>query len=284
MAAEATKIVDHWSSEAYQNSASFVPRLATKVLGWLDVKPDDCILDVGCGDGVLNLQIAETLSKGKGRIHGVDSSIDMITASKSAAAAADPAISKACTFEVLDATQLIHKPELQRSSFDKVFSNAAMHWILRPADTRFDFFRGVRNALKPGGLFCFEMGGMGNVAEIRAALLSVVSRRVGIARARAADPWFFPDGAWMRRMLEETVGGFHVERMEREYRPTPVDQGGVEGWVRLMGKQFLDAVPGSEDREACVAEVCEVLQTVCESPGGGEWLGYVRLRAVVRRI
>jgi SAM-dependent methyltransferase len=240
----------------------------------------------------------------------------MITASKSAAAAADPAISKACTFEgtcvnppflfirkekkkqqrekypspilttssVLDATQLIHKPELQRSSFDKVFSNAAMHWILRPADTRLDFFRGVRNALKPAGLFCFEMGGMGNVAEIRAALLSVVSRRVGMARARAADPWFFPDGAWMRRMLEQTVGGFKVERMEREYRPTPVDQGGVEGWVRLMGKQFLDAVPGSEDREACVAEVCEVLQSVCESPGGGEWLGYVRLRAVARRI
>jgi spermidine synthase len=41
-----------------------------------------------------------------------------------------------------------------------------MHWILRPEEKREQFFRGVRNALKPGGVFAFEMGGMGNVAEV----------------------------------------------------------------------------------------------------------------------
>lgn len=35
--------------QAYQNSASFVPKLATVVLQWLDVQKDDQILDVGCG-------------------------------------------------------------------------------------------------------------------------------------------------------------------------------------------------------------------------------------------
>ena len=40
---------DHWDSKVYQKAASFVPKLATKVLGWLDVQPDDVILDVGCG-------------------------------------------------------------------------------------------------------------------------------------------------------------------------------------------------------------------------------------------
>ena len=64
----ASKTEDHWSSkvrenyvvknrnppptddeQAYQNSASFVPKLATKILGWLDVQKDDVILDVGCG-------------------------------------------------------------------------------------------------------------------------------------------------------------------------------------------------------------------------------------------
>lgn len=35
--------------QAYQNSASFVPKLATKVMQWLDPKPDDVILDIGCG-------------------------------------------------------------------------------------------------------------------------------------------------------------------------------------------------------------------------------------------
>jgi SAM-dependent methyltransferase len=185
---------------------------------------------------------------------------------------------------VLDATKLIHHPALQAASYDKVFSNAAMHWILRPAAGREDFFRGVRNALKPSGVFCFEMGGMGNVGEMRAALLSVVGRRVGFERARAVDPWFFPDEVWMTRMLEETVGGFKVERIERQFRPTQADAGGIESWVRLMGKQFFDAVSDPAERESCVKETCEVLKTVCESPGGGDWIAYVRLRVLARKI
>lgn len=35
--------------QAYQNSASFVPKLAGKVIGWLDVQEHDQILDIGCG-------------------------------------------------------------------------------------------------------------------------------------------------------------------------------------------------------------------------------------------
>ena len=158
-----------------------------------------------------------------------------------------------------------------------------MHWILRPASHRTAFFRGIHAALKPNGLFVFEMGGMGNVAEVVATLLSVVSARVGMEKAREANPWFFPDEEWMREMLEETVGGFKVERIEREYRPTRMDRGGVEGFVGLMGRGFLDGV-GEVGRREAEREACEVLKVVCESPGGGHWLGFVRLRAIVRKI
>ena len=182
---------------------------------------------------------------------------------------------------VIDATKLVHSPELQKASYDKAFSNAAMHWILRRESGRRDLFAGVHGALKPSGVFVFEMGGMGNCAEMRSTLLAVVGRRIGIERAREADPWFFPDETWMAKMLEEA--GFSVERIEREYRPTPADVGGIEGWVRLMGKQFFDAVEGKE-REECEREACDILKTVCASPGGGDWIGYVRLRAVARKI
>jgi len=119
---------------------------------------------------------------------------------------------------------------------------------------------------------------------MRAALLSVVGRRVGFEKARQVDPWFFPDEIWMKNMLEEKVGGFKVEKIEREYRPTKADEGGIEGWIRLMGKQFFDAVGDEAEREESVKEVCEVLKTVCQSPGGGSWIGYVRLRALARKI
>lgn len=122
------------------------------------------------------------------------------------------------------------------------------------------------------------------MAEIRAALLSATARRVGLDEAVAADPWFFPDEAWAVRMLEETVGGWKVERAEREYRPTAADAGGVEGWVRLFGARFFEAVPEGPEREECIREVVDVLEVVCRNPSGGFHLGYVRLRVLARKL
>ncbi|KAH6651027.1 hypothetical protein F5144DRAFT_481458 [Chaetomium tenue] len=226
---------DNWSSDAYQNAASFVPKLATKVMQWLDPQKDDVILDVGCG--------------------------------------------------VLDATTLPTSTTttLPPATFTKAFSNAALHWILSAPSTRSAVFRGVGAALQPGGTFVFEMGGLGNVAEVRAALLSAVGRRVGVARAAAADPWFFPDEEWVKGFLEGTVGGWEVKRVEREWRPTVADVGGVEGWVRLMGKMWFEVLPEGE-REECIREVVEVLEVVCSQPGGGYMLSYVRLRVVARKL
>jgi len=141
----------------------------------------------------------------------------------------------------------------------------------------------VRDALAPGGTFVFEMGGLGNVSEIRAALLSAVGRRVGLARAQEADPWFFPDEEWVRDVMENKVGGWKVEKAEREWRPTKADRSGVEGWVRLMAKQFFEVVPEGE-REECIREVVDVLEVVCRQPGGGHMYSYVRLRVVARKV
>ncbi|KAF7864100.1 hypothetical protein EAF04_007065 [Stromatinia cepivora] len=300
---------DHWSALAYQNSASFVPKLATKVLGWLDVQSDDIILDIGCGDGIIPVQLANTLSKGLGTIHGIDSSEDMIAAAGKAAVR--EGVERVCRFEVLDASRELDT--LPSGTYTKIFSNAAMHWILRRESSRISFFKHVHRLLKPGGIFVFEMGGMGNVAEMRTALLGVVGRRCegGIKRVRESDPWFFPDEVWMRNALsgvdpssdeedgkgdgngngngnaedaELGMGKWKIERLEREYRATEVDKGGIQGWVRLMGKQFFDVLGEGEQRREAENEVCEVLESVCRSPGGGDWIGYVRLRGVVRKL
>ncbi|KAI1137279.1 S-adenosyl-L-methionine-dependent methyltransferase [Hypoxylon sp. FL0543] len=276
---------DHWSSEAYQHSASFVPKLATKIVQWLDPQKDDLILDIGCGDGVVNIQMQEVLAQGGGSIHGTDASPAMIEAAAKAAAKAG---ASKCTFEVVDALELAQASHLQRGHFTKVFSNAALHWILGAckADSarQAAFFKAARDALVPGGVFAFEMGGLGNVAEIRAALLAALARRVGLEKAVQADPWFFPDEAWATKMMEETVGGWKVERAEREYRPTQADEGGVEGWVRLFGAQFFEVLSEGREREECIKEVVDVLEVVCKNPSGGFHLGYVRLRVLARKL
>ncbi|RGP74836.1 DNA damage response wss1 [Fusarium longipes] len=246
---------DRWSTNAYQHSASFVPKLATKVVSWLDLQKDDVLLDIGCGDGILNAEFAKILSQGNGSMHGIDSSVSMIGAAQELCKD-----HRNSTFQVLDATQLVSKPGLQKGIFNKAFSNAAMHWILRPEDTRTQFFNGVYASLAPGGIFAFEMGGLGNVSEMRAAILSAVARRVGMEKALEADPWFFPDETWITSALE--AAGFKIERVEREWRPTPTDKGGVEGWVRLMGSQLLDAITDEKEREEATQECSNVLKEV----------------------
>lgn len=174
-----------------------------------------------------------------------------------------------------------------------------MHWILRPETIREQFFKEVNRVLTPGGIFVFEMGGMGNVAEMRTALISVVGRRIGMERVREIDPWFFPDEAWIRGVLSSSSsdtgaiksadgnkneGKWEIEKLEREFRPTAVAVGGIEGWVKLMGKQFFDVLGGEEERGKAEKEVCDVLESVCRSPGGGDWIGYVRLRGVLRKV
>lgn len=172
---------------------------------------------------------------------------------------------------------------MQQQKFTKAFSNAAMHWILKPESKREAFFRGVTAAVAPGGNFALEMGGLGNVAEIRSALLMAVGRRIGLEKAREVEPWFFPDEDWVKTVLEQTVGGWVVERVEREWRPTTADIGGVDGWVRLMAKKYFEALPEME-REECIKEVVDVLEIVCAMPGGGYMFSYVRLRVLARKL
>ncbi|KAF7534715.1 hypothetical protein G7Z17_g13326 [Cylindrodendrum hubeiense] len=265
---------DHWTSSEYQNVASFVPKLAGKVVQWLDLQKDDVLIDIGCGDGILNAEFAKILAQGNGSMLGIDSSASMIDSARELCKD-----SKNSTFETLDATKLVTKPELQKGTFTKAFSNAAMHWILRPEATRTDFFKGVYASLAPGGTFAFEMGGQSNVSEMRGAVLMAVTRRVGLAAALAADPWFFPDEVWITAQLEEA--GFVVEKAEREWRPTKADVGGVEGWVRLFASQLLDAVP-AEEREEAIKECAEVLRVADGNVGVcGLGFGFVPGRSCI---
>ncbi|CAK7226767.1 hypothetical protein SCUCBS95973_006309 [Sporothrix curviconia] len=271
---------DIWTHEKYDNAAAFVPRLVSKVVGWLDVQKDDVVLDIGCGDGVLDVQFAEILSKGTGRLHGVDSSPSMIETSIKSTEKAGFTNS---TFEVVDCNDLVDKPELQKGEFNKVFSNAAMHWILSNTPKHEQFFRGVHNAMQPGGIFVFEMGGLGNVTELVTGIMSGVARRIGLEAAKKANPWYFPDEEWARDIMENRVGGFKIEKIEREWRETPASSGGVDGWIRLMARPFLDAVPEAE-REACTKEIIEILEYTTRTPKGSYALQYVRLRVMARKL
>ena len=250
------------------------------MLSYLSASPNDRILDIGCGDGPLTPSIAESVPQGY--VLGLDASSNFITTAKARHTAPN------CAYKLQDCTKLASCPVAVNGSWDKVFSNAALHWILRDPRTRLDVFRDIHAALKPGGVFVCEFGGKGNVAEVHAAILSaLVHHGVSIDAARDSCPWFFPSEVWLGEVLKQT--GFEIERLETEYRPTKLTansadgSGGLEGWIKLMGAEMLAAVEQSQ-RDSVVRHASRVLESiVTREEDGSQWIGYVRLRAVARK-
>jgi trans-aconitate methyltransferase len=243
-----------WSPEQYAQHARFVSDLGMPVVELLAPRAEECILDLGCGDGSLTQKLVELGC----HVVGVDASPAMIAAAQALGLDA----------RVMDGQSLPFERE-----FDAVFSNAALHWMPQ-ADV---VIAGVWRALKPGGRFVGECGGSGNTATVVQALTQALHRR-GI-NADTVNPWYFPTSDEYRNKLE--AQGFIVNTIALMPRPTPL-LGDIVGWLETFAQSFMAPVPIAE-RAAFLAEVAELCRTtLCDSYG--QWTAdYVRLRFAATR-
>jgi SAM-dependent methyltransferase len=239
----------HWDPARYARNARFVADLGQPVVEWLAPVPGERILDLGCGDGALT----EKLAAAGCSVVGVDASADQIAAARA----------RGLESQVVDGAALTFAAE-----FDAVFSNAALHWMLKPDAV----IAGVFRALRPGGRFVGEMGGAGNVAKIKAALIAALGRR-GID-GRPFVPWYFPTPDEYAAKL--AAAGFTVERIELIPRPTELP-GDIAAWLETFAEAFLSRLPAAE-RSVAIAEVTADLAPQLID-GRGKWMAdYVRLR------
>ena len=246
-----------WSSSRYAENARFVSELGEPLIALLNPQPGERILDLGCGDGALTAKVADSGAQ----VIGMDASSDMVSAARG----------RGIDAQVADAYNLSFSSE-----FDAVFSNAALHWMRRDPDA---VLQGVRRALKPGGRFCAEMGGHGNVAAITVALCATLER-FGMAEPNALIPWFFPTTGEYRERLERA--GFRVENIALVPRPTLLPTG-MRGWLETFAIPFTKSVQEGQ-RAAFLDEVTERLRPVlCDE--SGKWTAdYVRLRFLARAV
>ena len=157
--------------------------------------------------------------------------------------------------------------------FDAVFSNAALHWMRPPAAV----VQGINRALRPQGRFAAELGGRGNVGNIRRALHKSLASR-GIAPAEI-DPWYFPSPEEYTALLRDN--GFEVLSVTRFDRPTELP-GGIGGWLESVGRPFLAAVPAPSQRKF-LADVEARLAPELLGEDGVWRADYVRLRVVASK-
>jgi trans-aconitate methyltransferase len=238
----------NWTASSYDAHARFVSDLAGDVLKWLGAKPGEHILDLGCGDGVLSVELANRGVK----VVAVDASEDFLAAARKRGVDARAMDGQALTFQ---------------AEFDAVFSNAALHWMTNAEAV----IAGVHRALKPSGRFVAEFGGHGNVAAIVTAMRATAMRRGG--DQALAGPWFFPSAEIYREMLEQ--GGFAVKRIGLYPRPTPLKTG-MAAWLKVFRTPFFAQFGVQMDE--VLAEVENLLHPLLCDAKGNWTADYVRLR------
>jgi trans-aconitate methyltransferase len=237
-----------WSAADYDAHARFVSDLAGPVLDWLNARPGERILDLGCGDGA----VTAALQALGAEMVGVDTSEALLAAARA----------RGLDVRRMDGQALAFGPQ-----FDAVFSNAALHWMTKPEAV----IAGVYRALKPGGRFVAEFGGHGNVAAIVTAMRAT-ARRIG-GEEELAGPWFFPTPEVYADMLQES--GFTVRRIGLFPRPTPL-RTGMKEWLKVFRRPFFEQY--GERMDAVLAEVEDLLRPVLCDARGNWTADYVRIR------
>ena len=242
------KEINQWNPKEYNKHTHFVSELALPVVDLLSPKRGERILDVGCGEGTLAVEIEKRGAK----VIGVDMSEQMVAFAKQ----------KGIEAYVGSVTALPYE-----NQFDGVFSNAVLHWV---KDAR-GAVQNIAKVLKHGGCFVCEFGGEGNAYHLVDAMEKVFANHSEFGKFD--NPWYFPSVKEYKTLLESE--GFQVEYIELIPRPTPVDD--IANWLDI----FANGITSDLDKEQFKrfkVEVKEILQETNYSKDKGWIVDYVRLR------
>ena len=229
-----------WNPQDYARNSRGQEVWARELLSLVDLRPDDVVLDVGCGDGRTTASIADSVPRGS--VVGVDLSADMVA---HATRQHGHPSNHNLRFQQADAAALTFVSE-----FSVVFSNATLHWVRDQQAA----VRGIARALRPGGRFVAQMGGQGNCAELVATFEEVARTprwretvRFGEIPYRFNHPTAYE--SWLRECGLQILECRLISKdMVHE------DRAAFIGWLRTAWHPYTTGVP-MELRDAFLEDV-----------------------------
>jgi trans-aconitate methyltransferase len=258
-----------WDPDDYGRNAAAQTAWADELLPILSLTGDESVLDLGSGDGRITAAIAESIPQG--RVVGLDASCAMVAHARLHYGRRHPNLD----FVLGDMQTMPF-----RDAFDRVFSNAALHW----ARDLGSVVEGIARALRSGGTVLVQCGGSGNAAPIIRVLEDLI-------RSPEWAPFFsdrtfryvFPDDVAFRALLIASK----LDPIEVRLIPKTMVQAGragLEGWIRTTWLRYTESVPERERNAFINAVVDRYIETYPPSPDGTVKVPMVRLQAIAMRI
>lgn len=177
-----------FDGEKYKKASRHQKEWGNKLISSLQLKGNESILDLGCGDGILTEQLS--LLVREGYVLGIDASVGMIEK-------AEQNVHDNLKFRHMDINEMDFDNE-----FDVIFSNAALHWV----KYHNKLLKNTYIALKQGGIAVWNFASDGNCETF----YSVMRKKIKDERYKKcfADfewPWFMPSKAEYE-VLTENIG------------------------------------------------------------------------------
>ncbi|MCK5677882.1 MAG: class I SAM-dependent methyltransferase, partial [Flavobacteriaceae bacterium] len=178
---------NNWKVNLYNKKHAFVYQYGEELIQFLNPKPDEFILDLGCGSG----QLTNEISKSGANVIGIDNSKKMINDAQTKYPDLKFLVKDAANFQL-------------NKLYDAIFSNAVLHWVTDSENAIIS----MNNNLKNGGRVVVEFGGKGNVKTIIESIKKALLER-GYVKNTNIKNWFFPSISEYTSLLEKN--GFEVE-------------------------------------------------------------------------
>ncbi len=218
-----------WDAQDYEKNSAQQRLWAQELIRKLELRGNEAVLDVGCGDGKVSAEIAAGVPAGD--VVGIHLPGEMIALAQARFPAANyPNLH----FQQEDASRLPFAGE-----FDVVFSNATLHWLVdhRPV------LQGIAKSLKPGWKILLQMCGKGNAAGIVAAIQELVRQPDWSSYFTGFD---FPYGFYAPDEYQGWLLATGLQPTRLELIPKDMlhpGRAGLAGWLRTTWLPYTQRLP-----------------------------------------